>query len=119
MNPTQLEEVAIMSKINNQRRLLLRSAVALCGALCLPAVGKTSQSLLSKQASKTPGQHTDALELAAEMKVSKTQIKYQDRPKGDQMCATCQQFITPHSCKLVEGKISPSGWCLLWTQKTA
>jgi hypothetical protein len=44
-------------------------------------------------------------------KLSKAQAQYQDNPKGIAMCATCTLFVAPRSCKLVEGNISPSGWC--------
>ena len=44
-------------------------------------------------------------------KLSKTDADYQDRPKGIQMCATCTLFAAPRSCKVVEGDISPNGWC--------
>jgi hypothetical protein len=43
--------------------------------------------------------------------MSKTQAEYQDSPKDIQMCATCTLFVAPHACKVVEGKISPDGWC--------
>ena len=48
---------------------------------------------------------------AAGEKLSKQQAEYQDSPKGIQMCATCSLFEAPHSCKVVEGDVSPSGWC--------
>ena len=48
---------------------------------------------------------------AANEKLSKQQAEYQDSPKGIQMCATCTLFEAPHSCKVVEGDVSPSGWC--------
>ena len=44
-------------------------------------------------------------------KLSKVQVQYQDSPKGIAMCATCTLFVAPRACKLVEGDISPSGWC--------
>ena len=44
-------------------------------------------------------------------KLSKPQAEYQDSPKGIQMCATCTLFVPPRSCKVVEGDISPNGWC--------
>jgi hypothetical protein len=52
----------------------------------------------------------------AQQKLSKEQAKYQGSPKGDQKCSSCTYFIKPSSCKLVEGDISPDGWCQLWTQ---
>jgi hypothetical protein len=27
------------------------------------------------------------------------------------------QFIAPDSCKVVEGKISPNGYCIAWVKK--
>jgi High potential iron-sulfur protein len=48
---------------------------------------------------------------AAGEKLSKQQAEYQDSPKGIQMCATCSLFEAPHACKVVEGDVSPSGWC--------
>ena len=44
-------------------------------------------------------------------KLSKKQAEYQDSPKEIQMCATCTLFVAPRSCKVVEGDISPNGWC--------
>jgi hypothetical protein len=44
-------------------------------------------------------------------KMSKQEAKYQDNPKDVRMCATCTLFVPPHSCKVVEGDISPYGWC--------
>jgi hypothetical protein len=53
---------------------------------------------------------TDAQQAEAG-KLSKAQVQYQESPKGIAMCATCTLFVAPRSCKLVEGDISPSGWC--------
>jgi High potential iron-sulfur protein len=44
-------------------------------------------------------------------KMTKAQAEYQDTPKGIQMCATCSLFDEPHACKVVEGDVSPNGWC--------
>jgi len=54
---------------------------------------------------------------AQQSKISKDQAKYQDKPKGEQRCDGCAHFLAPESCKLVEGKISPAGWCTLYTAK--
>jgi hypothetical protein len=54
---------------------------------------------------------------AQQSKISKDQAKYQDKPKGEQRCDGCAQFLAPDSCKVVEGKISPSGWCVLYAPK--
>jgi len=51
-------------------------------------------------------------------KMSQAQAQYQNRPKGDQKCANCVQFVAEsNTCKVVEGNISPEGWCMLWVKK--
>jgi hypothetical protein len=47
-------------------------------------------------------------------KLSKKDAEYQESPKGIQMCATCTLFAAPGSCKVVEGDISPNGWCKVY-----
>jgi hypothetical protein len=44
-------------------------------------------------------------------KMAKQDVDYQDSPKGLQMCSTCSLFDPPTSCKIVEGVVSPNGWC--------
>jgi hypothetical protein len=44
-------------------------------------------------------------------KMTREQAQYQDQPKGISMCATCTLFEPPKSCKVVEGDVSPNGWC--------
>jgi hypothetical protein len=44
-------------------------------------------------------------------KMTREQAGYQDTPKGISMCATCTLFEPPKSCKVVEGDVSPDGWC--------
>ena len=55
---------------------------------------------------------------AAPAKVSKASVQYQDQPKGVQKCGNCIQFIQPNACKVVEGEISPEGWCAIWVGQT-
>ncbi len=61
---------------------------------------------------------TAAMQAAAQQKVSQTEVKYQDHPKGLQRCDGCLQFQPPNACKIVEGQVSPSGWCELFAAKT-
>lgn len=55
---------------------------------------------------------------------SKAMAKYQDKPHGSQECDTCMQFIPGKAssgngtCKIVEGSISPKGWCMNFTPKS-
>ncbi|MEJ2697925.1 MAG: high-potential iron-sulfur protein [Candidatus Sulfobium sp.] len=57
-------------------------------------------------------------------KASKAAMKYQDKPNGDQQCDDCMFFIpgkTPKAngtCQVVEGSISPHGWCTAFTRKS-
>jgi len=81
------------------RRLLLRRAALLAGAAL------TASVVPSEQAS-------------AQQKVSKEAMKYQDKPNGDQRCDNCMQFVPPASCKVVDGTISPNGYCIAWVKKT-
>ena len=54
---------------------------------------------------------------AQQTKQSKAATQYQDSPKGDQRCDNCVFFQPPKSCQVVEGNISPQGWCNLWAKK--
>lgn len=59
----------------------------------------------------------------AAAKMAKSAAKYQDKPKNGQDCAACRFFIAPSggkktgTCQLVEGDISPKGWCQLFVKK--
>ncbi len=53
----------------------------------------------------------------AQAKLAQTAVKYQATPNEGHQCDGCVQFVAPNSCKLVEGEISPTGWCLLWVKK--
>jgi hypothetical protein len=50
-------------------------------------------------------------------KMSQKAVRYQDDPKNGKDCAGCKVFEPPHGCKLVEGNISPKGWCMIWQAK--
>jgi hypothetical protein len=55
----------------------------------------------------------------AQAKIAQTAVKYQTTPKDGHQCDGCVQFVAPNSCKLVDGDISPTGWCSLWVKKPA
>jgi hypothetical protein len=48
---------------------------------------------------------------AAQQKMSPAEAEYQDQPKSGLICAACTLFRPPRSCEIVEGDISPRGWC--------
>lgn len=50
-------------------------------------------------------------------KVLQSAAQYQSTPRGNQFCGDCAHFVPPTGCKLVEGKISPGGWCRLFAKK--
>lgn len=51
---------------------------------------------------------------AAQIKVSKLSVAYQGQPDGSRRCALCAHFVAPGACQIVEGQISPQGWCRLF-----
>ena len=51
---------------------------------------------------------------AAAPKISKQAVAYQDHPDGDKRCERCGQFQPPDACKMVEGPISPQGFCRIF-----
>jgi len=50
-------------------------------------------------------------------KMSQKSVDYQDTPKNDQECSNCSLFQEPNSCTIVDGEISPKGWCKFWAKK--
>jgi len=62
--------------------------------------------------------------LAGAAKAPKSALKYQDTPHDGQDCAGCIQYEPGKSasamgtCKVVEGPISPKGWCLAFVKKS-
>ena len=53
----------------------------------------------------------------AQQKLAKNVVQYQDKPKGDQKCSGCVNFLPPNACKIVEGTINPNGWCIAFAPK--
>ncbi len=82
-----------MSSHHHSRRTVLRGLFAVGCVLSIPRLG------------------------LADDKMTKAQAQYQDQPNGDRKCADCKQFISPNACALVEGNISPEGWCVFWAKK--
>jgi hypothetical protein len=109
------------------RRVVLRGALAVGGGLCLPVVllgcdAKKSGDLDNAApaspptGSADPNANTTAPPTAK--KLPPASVQYQAQPKGDQKCSGCAHFIVESStCKLVDGPISPEGWCSLWLKK--
>ena len=60
---------------------------------------------------------TAAVPASAQQKAPQKMVQYQEKPKGVQQCDKCLHFVAPDSCKLVDGKINPKGWCSLFAPK--
>jgi hypothetical protein len=87
------------------RRAVLRGLLMVGASLLIPVSLVTSPA----NASTAP---------AAAKKLAKAGVKYQEKPKGDQKCSTCTNFIAASkTCKRVEGPINPDGYCILWAKK--
>jgi hypothetical protein len=48
-------------------------------------------------------------------KLTQAVARYQDQPKGNESCGSCPYFVFPKSCVVVEGEISATGWCPIFT----
>jgi len=61
---------------------------------------------------------------AAQAKGTKAQFKYQDTPNNGHKCSGCTLFIPGSSakadgtCKIIDGSISPNGWCTAFAAKS-
>lgn len=55
---------------------------------------------------------------AAPKKFSQKQARYQPVPKSGQRCQLCALWQAPTTCKVVEGEVSPAGWCILYQPKS-
>jgi hypothetical protein len=92
-------EPKMPSAICSRRSLLHKVAVAAAGA----AVVGTGMNRPAAAAAKAP----------------QNLVHYQDTPHGTQECDNCAQFEPPSSCKVVDGTISPKGWCMIYAPKPA
>lgn len=81
------------------RRRLLRSVTVVAGGAALAAASLISQN-------------------AKAGNMSQKAASYQATPKDGLRCDGCSLFQAPSSCKLVEGTISPSGWCRFFAKKS-
>jgi hypothetical protein len=80
----------IQSMALSRRTIVMRSAAGAAGAAVL-------LSLITE----------------ASAKMAQKAVEYQETPKGDQECSNCSLFQEPNACTLVDGAISPKGWCIL------
>jgi hypothetical protein len=87
-----------MPDLRSSRRVFIKTMGAVCAAA---GCGRASAA--------------EEYKPQAQKKLTQAAIGYQDHPKGDEACGTCPYFQFPKACVVVEGEISPSGWCPIWT----
>jgi High potential iron-sulfur protein len=92
---TRLQSPQIVAGIS--RRQILKTTGVAIGSLV--AILATVPQAVAKMAQKAAG--------------------YQTSAKNGQSCANCALFKAPSSCTLVDGTISPDGWCRFYAKKTS
>lgn len=50
-------------------------------------------------------------------KFTQQQAHYQPVPRSGDRCQNCVQWQPPASCQVVDGQVSPAGWCILYKAK--
>lgn len=100
MSTEQKSEVSALMQHSVSRRNILRGATIIAGGAAALA------------ASIAPA-------AAQSGKMSQQAAAYQNGPKSGQKCLDCSFFVQPSSCKLVDGTISPVGWCKFYAKKAS
>ena len=80
------------------RRSVLSGATLVAGGAAVVAAGLTTQR--------------------AEAKMTEQAAGYVPVSKTEQQCGNCSLFIEPSSCRLVDGTISPKGYCKFYVKKS-
>ncbi len=105
------------------RRVVLRRALAVGCSLWVPIAlsgcdSKKGANSTSSAPASSPAPGANSAAPAAARKVPQASVQYQTQPKGEQKCGGCVHFIAEsNTCMLVDGRISPEGWCSLWAKK--
>jgi hypothetical protein len=86
-----------MTDTQSRRAIMLRGIAYIAGSVALAAPTRTAH--------------------AAKFPQSSPAVAYQTSPKDAHQCDGCTLFQPPTSCQVVDGTISPTGWCKLWVKK--
>jgi len=106
------------------RRVVLRGALVVGCGLWVPITlsgcdSRKEASPTSSAPAASPPTGSGSGAAPASAKATQASVQYQAQPKGDQKCADCRHFIAEsNACAVVDGQISPEGWCSLWSRKT-
>lgn len=108
------------------RRDVLRGALAMGCSVLIPAAlpgcnSKPSEKPASDAPAELPAASVQPVvpaEPESSGKASQASVQYQARPKGARKCSDCMHFnAESNTCNVVDGQISPNGWCTLWVKK--
>jgi len=105
------------------RRDVLRGALAVGFSLLVPAAlfGCNSKPSENSTGAAPPSPAAAGTQPAAPEstgKATQASVQYQAQPKGDKKCSGCMHFSAEsNTCNVVDGQISPDGWCSLWVKK--
>jgi len=91
------------------RRGLLKAAAALVAAFGLDAAAQDAGKPAAPDANKPK---------AAMKKYSKERVGYRDEPYLGRTCGKCVLYAGDGNCAIVDGQVSPDGWCTQWTPAT-
>lgn len=90
------------------RRSVLKGGVAIAAVGAVAATGLLKPRLARAQSAK----------------MSQATAMYQAKPHGQQFCENCIHFVPGKTkaamgtCKVVDGTISPQGWCVAYAPKS-
>jgi High potential iron-sulfur protein len=51
-------------------------------------------------------------------KRSRESVGYRDFPYENRSCAKCMLYLGDGECAIIDGKVSPDGWCNQWIPPT-
>jgi hypothetical protein len=85
------------------RRRLLQAAIVVGGTALLARAPESGAQQKPKATLK---------------KRSKEAVGYRDEPYEGRSCGRCVLYVGYGECVLVEGEVSPNGWCIQWTPAT-
>jgi hypothetical protein len=104
-------------------KLVAAGSVGLCAPVIWGCQDKQQSSGMTEKPPATAGSPPatpGSQPAAAGGKMSQAQAQYQSQPKGDQKCSKCLHFIAAsNTCQVVDGQVSPEGWCMLFAAKPA
>jgi hypothetical protein len=118
-----LDKEANMMETNPSRRTVIHGALAACVSVFIPGAllgcsAKKESESTDPAPAAPPATQSESATPEAPGKASQASVHYQSQPKGELKCEHCMHFNAgTNSCQVVDGQISASGWCSLWTAK--